>query len=116
MRTLLDARGVVAGSSDGPVVPDLNPLLGIRAAITRSSASGRVIAPHESVSLEEGLRLYTHDAAFAAREDDLKGTIAPGKLADLVVLGGDLARVPADDLDAVKVELVLLDGEVAFAA
>jgi predicted amidohydrolase YtcJ len=116
VRTLLDACGVVAGSSDGPVVPDLNPLLGIRAAITRSSASGRVIAPHEGVSLEEGLRLYTHDAAFAAREDDLKGTIAPGKLADLVVLGADLARVPAADLDAVQVELVLLDGEVAFAA
>jgi predicted amidohydrolase YtcJ len=84
--------------------------------MTRSSASGRILGAHEGVSLEEGLRLYTHDAAFAAHEEGLKGTITTGKLADLVVLGEDLTRLPADELDSAEVELVLVDGEVAFAA
>jgi hypothetical protein len=116
VKTLLEARGVVAGSSDGPVVPDVNPLHGVRVAMTRSSASGRILGAHEGVSLEEGLGLYTHDAAFAAHEEGLKGTITTGKLADLVVLGEDLTRLPADELDSAEVELVLVDGEVAFAA
>jgi predicted amidohydrolase YtcJ len=116
VRTLLEACGVVAGSSDGPVVPNLNPLHGIRVAMTRSTATGRVLAAHEAISLEQGLRLYTRDAAFAAREEELKGTLAPGKVADLVVLGADLARLPSDELDAVEAELVLVGGKVAFAA
>lgn len=115
VKTLLEACGVVAGSSDGPVVPDLNPLHGIRTAMLRTTASGRILGAGDAVSLEEGLRLYTHDAAYAAHEEDLKGTLVPGKLADLVVLGADLESVPPAELDAVEVELVLVGGEVAFA-
>jgi predicted amidohydrolase YtcJ len=115
VKTLLEAGSIIAGSSDGPVVPNLNPLHGIRTAMTRASATGRVLAAGEAISLEEGLRLYTCNAAFAAHEEQLKGTLAPGKAADLLILGADLAHVPTDALDAVEAELVLVGGEVAFA-
>jgi predicted amidohydrolase YtcJ len=111
VRTLLDAGCVVAGSSDGPVVPDRNPLAGIRTAITRKSAEGRPAAAGEAVSLATALRLYTANAAFAAHEEHEKGTLATGKLADLVVLDEDVTAVPAEELAGVGVREVFVDGE-----
>jgi len=112
VRTLLEARRVVAGSSDAPVVPDASPLLGIEAAMTRRSASGRQVAASEAVSLEQALYLYTRGAAAAAGEEGFKGSIAPGKLADLAVLGDDIRGVDGPGLADVDVDLTIVDGRV----
>jgi len=87
-RTLLGCVGS-PGSSDGPVVPDCRPLLGIQAAITRRSQSGLPVAAEEAISLNEALGLYTAGAAAAAHEESSKGSLEPGMLADLIVLGAD---------------------------
>jgi predicted amidohydrolase YtcJ len=112
-RTLLAAGVAIAGSSDSPVVPDRSPLTGMQAAVTRRTAGGIEVAPAEALSLEQALRLYTLDAAYAAREDGRKGSIAAGKLADLVVLGCDIESVAPEELHTAPVEEVYVDGRLA---
>ena len=110
-RTLLGLCRV-AGSSDGPVVPDCRPLLGIKTAMTRRSTSGALVGPEEAIGFADALRMYTLGAATAAGEEQVKGSLAPGKLADLVVLGADPAGVAPEELDQVPVEMVLLGGQL----
>lgn len=100
----------IAGSSDGPVVPDCRPLLGMRVAMTRRSSQGTLVAPDEAVGFHEALHMYTLGAAEAAHEEARKGSLAPGKLADLVVLAADPARIEAEELDRVPVEMVFVGG------
>jgi predicted amidohydrolase YtcJ len=100
----------IAGSSDGPVVPDCRPLFGIRVAMTRLSAQRNVVTPEEKVGFHDALRMYTLGGAVAAHEEDSKGSIAPGKLADLVVLGADPGKVEPDQVDQVPVEMVFVGG------
>lgn len=114
-RTLLGLCRV-AGSSDGPVVPDCRPLLGMRAAMTRQSWTGLGIGLEEAITLDQALAIYTAGAAAAAGEERLKGTLTPGLLADLVVLGGDLAQVAPHEIDQVPVEMVAVGGRVVFEA
>ncbi len=95
-RTLLDAGVPVAFGSDLMVAPPL-PLMGIYAAVTRQTLDGAHPGgwvPQEKITVEEALTAYTATAAYAAFEEDRKGTITPGKLADLVILDRDLTRIP----------------------
>lgn len=108
-KTLMDAGVRVAFSSDAPVVPDWNPLLGVKTAMLRRTAGGDVVAG-EAVSLEEALRAYTLGGAVAAGEEARKGSLTPGKVADLVVLEEDITEVDAEALDGVGVERVFVDG------
>jgi len=84
---------IVAGSSDCPVVP-ANPLVGIYAAVTRRAESGQRLLPREGISASQALAMYTTNAAYAAFEEGIKGSLAPGKLADMVVLSNDPTKVP----------------------
>ena len=87
-------RGIpVAGSSDRPVVEGA-PLLGIHDAVNQVTGSGEPYATKEALSPEEAIRLFTLSAAFAAFEDRHKGSLAPGKLADFVVLEADPTAIP----------------------
>jgi hypothetical protein len=113
--TLMKSGVNVAGSSDCPVVP-ANPLMGIYAAVSRGTESGEVIMPEESVLPLAALRMYTFNAAKITFEDKIKGTIEPGKLADMVVLSGDPTRLPADEIKDIKVEMTILNGEVVWTS
>ena len=116
IRTLL-AHGIhVAGSSDGPVVPDVNPLLGVYAAVTRMSKAGRKVAPEEAISLHEALSLFTLGAAYACGQADDRGSIKPGKMADMVVLGADPFAVPVETLPDIPVERVFVGGREVQSA
>jgi len=110
----LRASGVrVAASSDAPVVP-FNPLMGMYAAVTRKTESRQRLLPHESISPLEALKSYTVDAAYASFEEKSKGSISPGKLADLVVLSEDPATVPSDRIKGIQVLTTILDGKVVW--
>ncbi len=106
---------VVAGSSDSPIVP-ANPLVGIYAAVSRRTESGQPLLPDESISVAEGLAMYTMNAAYASFEEDEKGSITPGKLADLVLLSGDPTRVPVTEIKDIRVEMTVIGGEVVWEA
>lgn len=110
----LRASGIrVAASSDAPVVP-FNPLMGMYAAVTRKTQSRQMLLPRESISSLEALKSYTIDAAYASFEENAKGSISPGKLADMVVLSEDPATVPPDQIMKIKVLTTILDGKVVW--
>jgi len=116
LRAMKDAGLTIALSSDAPVVPDFNPLLGIKAAADRLSGSGRPIAPDQAIEVADALRMYTVNGAVIAGESALKGSLSPGKLADMIVLSGDPLRAPLERLTDLQVELTILNGTVVYSA
>jgi predicted amidohydrolase YtcJ len=115
IKSLLDSGLTTAASSDSPIVPD-NPLSGIYAAMTRRTKSGQLISADESISVGQALMMYTKNAAAASFEQDIKGSLSPGKLADMVVLSGDPLRLPPEEIKNIRVELTILGGKVVWEA
>jgi predicted amidohydrolase YtcJ len=117
-RSLLNAAAMLAFGSDWTVAP-LNPLPGIKAAVTRQTFDGtnpEGWMPQEKISLDEALCAYTFGSAYAEFGESSKGTLTPGKLADLVVLDRDIHKIDASDLDRAKVVLTVLNGKVVFSS
>ena len=107
-KTLMRKGLVVASGSDCPVEP-INPLFGVWAAVARK---GFV---EERLTLEEALRTYTFNAAYASFDENRKGTIEVGKFADLTILSDDLAAVSPEKIKDVVVEMVLVNGEIVYS-
>ena len=110
-KSLIAAGVPVAGSSDAPVTHHA-PLFGIEQALTRATSDGQVCGPDERVDLTTAIRMHTINGAFASFEEASKGSLEPGKLADLVVLGDDIARVPVKDLRHLPVAMTVVGGRV----
>lgn len=106
-RTLLERGVLVAGGSDCPVEP-ISPLLGIHAAVNRE------VFPQERITVEEALRVYTINAAYASFEEKIKGSIEAGKLADLVVLSDDPRKIEPSKIKDVKVEMTIVGGRIVL--
>lgn len=106
------ARGVnVVMSSDN--LP-IGPMVNLYAAVTRKGLTGHQFAPSEAISREEAIRLYTAKAAALSWDDAKKGSIEPGKFADLIVLDRDPLTVPAEQLLETKVDLTLVGGKLLW--
>jgi len=103
----------VAASSDAPVIP-FDPLFAIYAAVTRRAESGHVLSLEEAITLENALWMYTMGGAYASFEDDIKGSIAIGKLADIVVLSADPTQVPSEEIKDITVEKTIIGGKVVW--
>jgi len=112
-RSFLDRGITIPGSSDCPVV-DGSPLLGIHDLVNRRTASGRVLGPQERLTPRQALAAYTTGSAYAQHQESRLGRIAPGYLADLVVLSRDLLDVPADEIADIQVELTMIGGRVVY--
>lgn len=115
IKALINSGLIVAGSSDSPVVPN-NPLVGIYAAITRRTESGQQLPLQERISASQALAMYTINAAYASFEDDVKGSITQGKLADIVVLSNDPIKSPPEQIKEIKVEMTIIGGKVVWEA
>jgi predicted amidohydrolase YtcJ len=100
----------VAAGSDTPVVPN-NPLVGLYSAVVRRSLAGKDLSPEERISAEQALALYTSHAAYASFDEKVKGTIVPGKLADLVVLSDDPTAVEPEAIKEIRVLRTIVGGE-----
>ncbi|MEV0665395.1 amidohydrolase [Actinomadura luteofluorescens] len=115
LRDALDAGVPLCLSSDSPVLtPDWRA--GMAAAVTRRGLDGSVRGAAQRLALAEALRAYTAAPARQDGQEDVKGSIEPGKAADLCVLGGDLFGVEPQDLPSVPVTMTVLDGEVVHEA
>lgn len=112
-RSLLDAGATVINGTDAPV-ETVDPLDSFYSCVTRRMADGVEFFPEQRMTRIEALRSYTRDAAYAGFEEQLKGTIAVGKLADLVVLSHDILTMPETDLRQVRVDVTIIGGRVAF--
>lgn len=98
------------GSDNLPI----GPMVGIYAAVTRKGMDGKVIGIEEAVSREEAIRLYTQKAAYLAWDENKKGSIEPGKFADMIVLDRDLLTEPADDILSTKVDMTIVAGKIVY--
>ena len=103
----------VVFSSDSPLVTS-NPLTGIYAAVTRETETGQKLAPQESISPLEALEMYTLWGAYASFEEEVKGSIRPGKFADLVVLSGDPTQIISEQLGGLRVVRTIINGKVMW--
>lgn len=110
-------RGIpVAFSSDVPATMLFEPYWGFIGAVTRKTRSGKLLVPSEAITMKEALRAYTYEAAFAAFEEKVKGSIEAGKLADLAVWEQDLYHVRPEPaiLKQLKVLMTVLDGKIVY--
>jgi predicted amidohydrolase YtcJ len=115
-RSLLNAGAMLAFGSDWNVAP-LNPLEGIKAAVTRQTLDGKHPngwLPEQKLTLDEAIRAFTVGSAYAEFAEKVKGTIAPGKLADLVLLDRDLYQLNPAAIDKARVLLTVMDGQVVW--
>ncbi len=112
-RLALDMGIPVAGNSDYGVSAAL-PLLRIQSMVTRTSAEGKVYGPEQRISPEEAIRVWTMGSAFSIFEEDRKGSIEVGKLADFVVLSADPTEVPADTIKDIEVLTTVVGGTVVY--
>ncbi|MGI9626349.1 MAG: amidohydrolase [Longimicrobiales bacterium] len=113
-RSFIDAGVVVTNGTDVPV-EQIDPLKGFYAAVVRETIDREEFFPGQRMTREEALRSYTINNAYAAFEEDHKGSLEVGKLADIVVLDRDILTVPVEELEEAQVDLTLIGGEVRYA-
>ncbi len=115
-KSLLDANVTLAFGSDWPVAP-ASPLHGIYAAVTRRTLDGvnpNGWVPSEKIAVEQALLAYTRDAAYSSFDENRKGTLEIGKLADFVVLDGDLRNIDPVDIPEIKVLQTYVGGKLVY--
>ena len=111
LRSYLDGGVIAASGSDSGVVP-YPPLQAFAYFVTRTTMHGRVLGAEHKVTREEALRMATWNNAYLTFEEDIKGSIEPGKLADFVVLSDDLMTVPDERINKITVLLTVVGGKV----
>jgi hypothetical protein len=121
-RSLFDAGVVVAGGSDHMIkfhsrdaINPYNPFFGMWMAVTRRTTSGAVVNPEQRITREQALRMWTLNAAYLSFDEKRKGSIEPGKLADLVVLSKDLLTCPEAEIASIEAEATMVDGKWVYS-
>lgn len=112
-RSLLDAGVDVAGSSDYPII-SAQPLLAVQSMVTRHTFDGRPVGPGQRIGVLDALKVYTSGSAHATGEEDVKGRLTPGHVADFVVLEQDPAEVDPSELAGVEVSSTWVRGECVW--
>jgi len=112
-RDFIDQGIIAAAGSDSPVTT-YNPFIGIHEAVNRLTANGTSFGEKQKIDVLEAIRLYTYNGAYASFDEDIKGSLEPGKLADMIVLDRSILKTLPQDLKDIQVELTMLDGEILF--
>lgn len=115
-RSLLDAGAMLAFGSDWFVAP-MEPMMGIYAAVTRRTLDGKRPqgwVPEQKITVAEAVRAYTMGSAYASFDEKIKGSIEPGKLADLAVLSTDIFKINPIEIEKAKVVMTIFDGKVIY--
>ncbi|MGA9717296.1 MAG: amidohydrolase [Acidobacteriaceae bacterium] len=117
-RSLLDSGATLAFGSDWPVAP-LDPIMGIYAAVTRRTLDGKNPngwVPEQKITVEQAVHAYTVGAAYAQFDEKQKGSLEPGKLADIAVLSKDIFPIDPVEIEKTRVDLTIFDGRVIYDA
>jgi predicted amidohydrolase YtcJ len=115
VRTFLDEKLLVAGGTDSPVIP-YNPFWAMYHFVTRNTISDGVYGASQRITREEALRIYTINNARLTFEEGIKGSIEPGKLADLVVLSADFLTVAESAIPSIKPLATMVGGKFVHVA
>jgi hypothetical protein len=110
---LMKTGAVICNGTDAPV-EDVDPIACFYATVSRKLKDGTVFYPEQRMSREEALKSYTYNGAYAAFEEDLKGSLSPGKLADITVLSKDIMTVPEDEIPSARVVYTIVGGKVMY--
>ena len=110
---LMKSGAVVGNGTDAPV-EDVSPLASFYASVSRKLKDGTRFYPDQRMSRMEALRSYTINNAYAAFEDEIKGSLSPGKLADITVLSRDILTIPEDDILLTDVVYTIVGGKIAY--
>jgi hypothetical protein len=121
LRSLIDAGIIVVGGSDHMIRLDArdalnpyHPFFGMWMAVTRRTVDGRVLNPEQRVTREEALRMWTINGAYGTFEESLKGSIEPGKLADMVVISKDYLTCPEEEIRQIEALMTVVGGKVVY--
>lgn len=98
----------------GSDVLPIGPMVGLYAAVTRKGQSGKVYGPEEAVSMKNAIRMYTKNGAYLTWEEKTKGSLEPGKLADMIVLPEDPLTIAPDKLLSLKIDMTIVGGKVVY--
>lgn len=112
-RDFIDKGIIAAAGSDSPVT-DYTPLLGIHTAVNRKSKNGVEVGVNQAVEVLEAIRMYTLNGAYASFEENIKGSIEPGKLADLIILNGSILKQDKTKIKDLQVDITVVDGNIVF--
>ena len=110
---LMRSGAVVTNGTDAPV-ERVDPIASFYSSVTRKTATGEAFYPEQAMSRVEALRSYTLNNAFAAFEEDKKGSITVGKLADITILDQDILTIPSDQIKDTKVLYTIIGGRVLY--
>ncbi len=112
-RDLIDSGAIIANGTDVPVEP-IDPIASYYASVSRMTRDGTRFYPEQVMTRQEALESYTINNAIAAFEEDLKGSLTPGKLADIVVLSQDLLTVDEDLIPETRIDLTIVGGVISY--
>ncbi|HET6630378.1 MAG TPA: amidohydrolase [Woeseiaceae bacterium] len=112
-RDLLEAGTIIGNGTDVPV-EHIDPIASFYSSVSRMMANGQRFHPEQAMTREEALRSYTINNAYAAFEEDIKGTLTPGKLADVVVLSQDILTIPEARIPETVAEITIVGGEIRY--
>ena len=112
-KSFLNAGIIPAAGSDHPVGLH-SALLGVQCMVTRKTPNGEVIGEGEKLSLNEAFKVYTTYAAHASGEEKIKGSLTPGRLADMVVLAKDPWETDPDEIGDIDVEMTIVNGKIIY--
>ena len=112
-RDLIESGAVMTNGTDVPV-EDIDPIAGFYASVSRMTWEGTKFYPDQAMNREEALASYTLNNAFAAFEEEIKGSLTPGKLADITVLSRDIMTIPEEEIPDTDVLYTIVGGEVRF--
>ncbi len=110
---LMKTGAVIANGTDAPV-EDINPIASYYASVSRRTSDGTVFFPEQRMSRMEALRSYTINVAFAEFDEGIKGSLKPGKLADVTVFSKDILTVPEADIPTTKILYTIVGGQIAY--
>ncbi len=112
---LMRSGAIVTNGTDAPV-EDVSPIASFYSSVARRALDGTPFFPDERMSREEALRTYTLNVAYSAFEEDIKGSLTPGKLADITVLSRDIMTIPEEDIPEAQVVYTIVGGKVLYTA
>ena len=112
-RDLLDTGAVIANGTDTPV-ERIDPIASFYSSVSRMTNNGERFNPEHVMTREEALQSYTLNGAIAAFEEDIKGTLTPGKYADIVVLSQDLLTVEEEKIPGTTVDMTIVGGDIKY--